>query len=112
MLICYPLLFKLEVSQRKIKSMLSVREALERLREGNRRFVAGTQNHTALFNQARPEQLVAGQQPLAIILGCSDSRIYVEIIFDQGLGDLFVICVAGNIAAPSQIGSIEFAAEQ
>jgi carbonic anhydrase len=58
----------------------------------------------------RPEQLTGGQEPFAIILGCSDSRVPAEIVFDQGLGDLFVIRVAGNVVAPSQIGSVEFAA--
>lgn len=56
------------------------------------------------------EELVGGQEPFAVILGCSDSRVPVEMIFDQGLGDLFVIRVAGNIVAPSQVGSVEFAA--
>jgi carbonic anhydrase len=65
-----------------------------------------------LVSQARRGEFVAGQQPLAVILGCSDSRVPVEIVFDQGLGDLFVIRVAGNIVAPSQIGSVEFAAER
>ncbi len=56
--------------------------------------------------------MAAGQEPFAIILGCSDSRVPAEIVFDQGLGDLFVIRVAGNIVAPSQVGSVEFAAER
>lgn len=92
--------------------MLSAREALEHLRAGNRRFVAGVHSQGTLASQARRADLIAGQEPLAIILGCSDSRVPAEIIFDQGLGDLFVIRVAGNIVAPSQIGSIEFAAER
>jgi carbonic anhydrase len=87
-------------------------EALERLREGNRRFVAGVRSIETLLNQHRREEFVAGQQPFAVILGCSDSRVPVEIVFDQGLGDLFVIRVAGNVVAPSQIGSVEFAAER
>jgi carbonic anhydrase len=62
--------------------------------------------------EARRRELIAGQNPFAIILGCSDARVPAEIIFDQGLGDLFVIRVAGNIVAPSQIGSVEFAAER
>jgi carbonic anhydrase len=61
---------------------------------------------------SRRAELVTGQQPFAIVLGCSDSRVPAEIVFDQGLGELFVIRVAGNIVAPSQIGSVEFAAEQ
>ncbi len=86
--------------------------ALERLQEGNRRFVSGVRGLHALVSQTRRDEFVAGQKPFAVILGCSDSRVPVEIIFDQGVGDLFVIRVAGNIVAPSQIGSVEFAAEQ
>jgi carbonic anhydrase len=87
-------------------------EALARLREGNRRFAAGVRSLDALSSQAHSPDHLAGQEPFAVILGCSDSRVPVEIIFDQGLGDLFVIRVAGNIVAPSQVGSVEFAAEQ
>jgi len=87
-------------------------EALERLREGNRRFVSGVRSLEPLMSQARRQEFVEGQQPFAVILGCSDSRVPVEIVFDQGLGDLFVIRVAGNIVAPSQIGSVEFAADR
>lgn len=64
----------------------------------------------AFVSHTRRAELAAGQQPFAIILGCSDSRVPAEIVFDQGLGDLFVIRVAGNIVAPSQVGSVEFAA--
>ena len=86
--------------------------ALHRLKEGNHRFTEDLPSHSALMNSSfRRGELVAGQQPFAIILGCSDSRVPAEIVFDQGLGDLFVIRVAGNIVAPSQIGSIEYAAE-
>lgn len=92
--------------------MISAREALERLREGNRRFVADIPTRDGLTFQARRSEVAAAQEPFAVILGCSDSRVPVEIVFDQGLGDLFVIRVAGNIVAPSQIGSVEFAAEQ
>ncbi len=92
--------------------MISALEALECLREGNRRFVAGEQLHGVLTSEARRSELLEGQEPFAIILGCSDSRVPAELVFDQGLGDLFVIRVAGNIVAPSQIGSVEFAAEQ
>lgn len=93
--------------------MTSAIEALERLREGNRRFASDFRaNHETQTSQERRRELVAGQEPFAIILGCSDSRVPAEIIFDQGLGDLFVIRVAGNIVAPSQIGSVEFAASQ
>jgi carbonic anhydrase len=87
-------------------------EALQRLLEGNRRFVDGTSIVDAQARLSRRAALVSGQQPFAIILGCSDSRVPAEIVFDQGLGDLFVIRVAGNIVAPSQIGSVEFAADQ
>ena len=92
--------------------MISARGALERLREGNRRFVSAAPGRQVLTSQSRRNELVAGQEPFAIILGCSDSRVPAEIIFDQGLGDLFVIRVAGNIVAPSQVGSVEFAAER
>src|SRR3954454_4218939 len=90
--------------------MISAREALERLREGNRRFVHGVRNSDLLVSEARRNELAAGQEPFAIILGCSDSRVPAEIVFDQGLGDLFVIRIAGNIVASSQVGSVEFAA--
>ena len=89
---------------------VSAREALARLREGNRRFVSGVRSLDALLSPARRAALAAEHQPFAIILGCSDSRVPAELIFDQGLGDLFVIRVAGNIVAPSQVGSVEFAA--
>jgi carbonic anhydrase len=90
--------------------MISGREALERLREGNRRFASDTMSRETVPNHARRADLLSGQEPFAIILGCSDSRVPAEIVFDQGLGDLFVIRVAGNIVAPSQVGSVEFAA--
>ncbi|HTV96887.1 MAG TPA: carbonic anhydrase [Steroidobacteraceae bacterium] len=92
--------------------MIPARDALALLRDGNRRFVADVRSRDSLPSRARRIELAAGQEPFAAILGCSDSRVPVEIVFDQGLGDLFVIRVAGNIVAPSQIGSIEFAAEQ
>ncbi len=92
--------------------IVSARDALARLREGNRRFVMNVRGQAALANAARRMELAAGQEPFAIILGCSDSRVPAEIVFDQGLGDLFVIRVAGNIVAPSQIGSVEFAADR
>ena len=87
-------------------------EALERLREGNHRFVSDLAKTDGLSSRSRRAELVTGQRPFAIILGCSDSRVPAEIVFDQGLGDLFDIRVAGNIVAPSQIGSVEFAAER
>ncbi len=89
--------------------MISALAALDRLREGNHRFVANTHGASAK-TQVRPAEVADGQEPFAIILGCSDSRVPAEIIFDQGLGDLYVVRVAGNIVAPSQIGSVEFAA--
>jgi len=89
--------------------MVSAAEALERLREGNRRFATNADAHDPRL-ETRPSEVAAGQEPFAIILGCSDSRVPAEIVFDQGLGDLFVIRVAGNVVAPSQIGSVEFAA--
>ena len=92
--------------------MISALEALERLREGNRRYVADDQDSRALTCQRRRDQLLEGQEPIAIILGCSDSRAPAEILFDQGLGDLFVIRVAGNITASSQVDSVEVAAER
>jgi carbonic anhydrase len=92
--------------------MISAREALALLREGNQRFVSDISSRDAFEGRARRLELAAGQEPFAAILGCSDSRVPVEIVFDQGLGDLFVIRVAGNIVAPSLIGSVEFAAEQ
>lgn len=95
-----------------VKSMVSALDALERLRAGNGRFVSGVRSLDSLMSQTRRNDFVAGQHPFAVILGCSDSRVPVEIVFDQGLGDLFVIRVAGNIVASSQIGSVEFAAER
>lgn len=92
--------------------MISASEALQRLREGNQRFVSGLRSVEAMLGHVRRDELTSGQEPFAIILGCSDSRVPAEIVFDQGLGDLFVIRVAGNIVAPSQIGSVEFAAAQ
>lgn len=92
--------------------MISAQEALERLQAGNQRFVSGVQSLSTLSSRARRSDLVAGQAPFAIVLGCSDSRVPAEIVFDQGLGDLFVIRVAGNIIAPSLVGSVEFAADK
>ena len=90
--------------------MVAAREALKRLREGNLRFASNVRGADAFLSHTRRADLAAAQQPFAIILGCSDSRVPAEIVFDQGLGDLFVIRVAGNIVAPSQVGSVEFAA--
>ncbi|MGH8167401.1 MAG: carbonic anhydrase [Woeseiaceae bacterium] len=90
--------------------MIPANEALQRLREGNDRFVSNVRSDESRYDQSRREALANAQQPFAIVLGCSDARVPAELVFDQGLGDLFVIRVAGNIVAPSQIGSIEFAA--
>jgi carbonic anhydrase len=90
--------------------MISAREALDRLRAGNLRFHTNLRDPEAFLSQARITELTEIQEPFAIILGCSDARVPAEIVFDQGLGDLFVIRVAGNIVAPSQVGSVEFAA--
>ena len=92
--------------------MIPASEALQRLRNGNYRFAHSEENNLQSVNQARRAELVDGQNPFAVIVACSDSRVPVELLFDQGLGDLFVIRVAGNIVAPSQIGSVEFAAAQ
>lgn len=91
--------------------MISAKEVLDRLREGNQRFVSGDgQLESHMAPRLRREFLDA-QKPVAIILGCSDSRVPVEMVFDQNLGELFVIRVAGNVVSPSQIGSVEYAAE-
>jgi carbonic anhydrase len=92
--------------------MIPAIEALGRLRDGNRRFVANASTAGASLNHARRAALVSGQEPCAVVLGCSDSRVPAELVFDQGFGDLFVIRVAGNIVAPSQVGSVEFAASR
>ena len=92
--------------------MTTGQEALQRLREGNERFAAEANTGETFLRHMRGAKTDFKQQPIAIILGCSDSRVPVEIVFDQDLGDLFVIRVAGNIVAPSQLGSVEFAAER
>ncbi|MFF2779817.1 carbonic anhydrase [Streptomyces sp. NPDC058052] len=82
--------------------------ALDALLDGNRRFVSGTPEHP---NQdaARRTELAPGQDPFAVILGCSDSRLAAEIIFDRGLGDLFVVRTAGHVLGPEVLGSVEYA---
>jgi carbonic anhydrase len=92
-----------------VSNNVSSRDALARLKEGNQRYVSNVRSLDSLLSHTRRADLVAGQNPFAIVLGCSDSRVPAELVFDQGLGDLFVIRVAGNIVAPSQIGSVEFA---
>jgi carbonic anhydrase len=90
--------------------MISAREALALLREGNLKFAASVRGSGPFLTHTRPPELTKVQEPFAIILGCSDARVPAELVFDQGLGDLFVIRVAGNIVARSQVGSVEFAA--
>lgn len=92
--------------------MIPASIALARLREGNRRYVSGETRYGGRGDERLRAELLEGQEPFAIVLGCSDSRVPAELVFDQGLGDLFVVRVAGNIAASSQIASVEFAAEQ
>ena len=91
---------------------VSATAALARLRDGNARFAANARGTGTLITAARRAKLTAAQEPFAIVLGCSDSRVPVELVFNQGPGDLFVIRVAGNIVAPSLIGSVEFAADR
>ncbi|PJE79859.1 Carbonic anhydrase 2 [invertebrate metagenome] len=90
---------------------LSAEAALHVLKEGNQRFISGNNTHIRQTPEQRQE-LAKGQHPFAVILACSDSRVPVEQIFDQPAGSIFVVRVAGNIAAPTQIGSIEFALTQ
>ena len=92
--------------------MISALDALDRLQAGNQRFASDVREEAVSISQHRRDELVDGQEPFAVILGCSDSRVPAEFVFDQGLGDLFVIRVAGNIVAPSQVGSVEYAAGQ
>src|ERR1700682_5519792 len=91
---------------------LNALEALEKLRQGNARFINNVRGAEPILSRVRRADLVHAQNPFAVILGCSDARVPAEIIFDQGLGDLFVIRVAGNVVAPSQVGSVEFAVER
>ncbi len=91
---------------------VSAADALRKLREGNARFAAHARGTGTLLTAARRAKLTGVQEPIAIVLGCSDSRVPVEIVFNQGPGDLFVIRVAGNIVAPSLVGSVEFAADR
>jgi len=90
--------------------MITAEEALQRLVSGNQRFVQNVSEVDTTTNQSRRDELASGQAPFAIVLSCSDSRVPAEMVFDQGLGDLFVVRVAGNVVASSQMGSIEFAA--
>lgn len=92
--------------------MIDAQTALQRLRDGNQRFATDVRSLESLLSHTKRGELATGQEPIAIVLGCSDSRVPAEVVFDQGLGDLFVIRVAGHVVAPSQIGSVEFAAER
>lgn len=91
---------------------MKAESALEKLKKGNELFVEATLSGTELSTKINREQMMLEQKPFAIILGCSDSRVPAELVFYQGLGDLFVIRVAGNVVAPSQIGSVEFACQK
>lgn len=90
----------------------SAEAALARLKEGNSRFVSGVLSSAPLVSEERRNELVCGQRPWAVILSCSDSRVPPELVFDAGLGELFVVRVAGNLAGPLELGSIEFAVSQ
>lgn len=90
----------------------TAQEALQRLKQGNERFASGIGSEETFLRRVQRARTDFRQEPFAIIIGCSDSRVPVEIVFDQDLGDLFVIRVAGNIVAPSQLGSVEFAAAE
>jgi carbonic anhydrase len=100
------------IQNEEVRTVIPALEALARLQAGNGRFVSEVTSRDSFTSPARRQQLAAGQEPFAIVLGCSDSRVPAELVFDQGLGELFVIRVAGNIVAPSQVGSVEFAAER
>jgi carbonic anhydrase len=86
-------------------------EALQRLKQGNARFAADKLDQKKDISAKRRGDTAKGQQPFAIILGCADSRVPPELVFDQGLGDLFVVRVAGNVINPANLGSIEYAVE-
>lgn len=91
--------------------MTTADKALQTLIEGNTQYIEGTADGAELTIATRRLGIADGQNPFAVILGCSDSRVPAELVFNRGLGDLFVIRVAGNIVAPSQIGSVEFACQ-
>ncbi|HSP19080.1 MAG TPA: carbonic anhydrase [Myxococcaceae bacterium] len=92
--------------------MVETAAALRRLQDGNTRFVANLRRSEALSSPLRRAEVADNHRPFAVVLGCSDARVPAEIVFDQGLGDLFVIRVAGNVVAPSQVGSVEFAVDR
>ncbi|MGD8413259.1 MAG: carbonic anhydrase [Candidatus Latescibacterota bacterium] len=89
--------------------MISAKEAIERLKQGNRQFVSDETTGGIRAPQPKLSELEDEQHPFATIIGCSDSRVPVELIFTQGLGDLFVVRVAGNVVSTTQLGSVEFA---
>jgi carbonic anhydrase len=91
---------------------LTAKAALRRLRDGNRHYKAEIRQYIAEHDQTFSARMAAGQAPFAVVLACSDSRVPVEAIFGQGAGDLFVIRVAGNIVAPTQLASVEFAVQK
>lgn len=92
--------------------MITADAALQRLKEGNDRFVKGQTGHVEAVERVHRGESVDTQSPFAIVLACSDARVPIELVFDQGIGDLFVIRVAGNIVASSQVGSVEYAAQE
>ncbi len=87
---------------------MSPEEAVGKLKEGNERYAAGQPQHPRQTRERRALTAGQGEHPFATVLSCSDSRVPVELIFDQGIGDLFVVRVAGNVAATDEIGSIEY----
>ena len=91
--------------------MISASEALRLMKEGNARFQAGRSAVDPEAMPARRAETAAGQQPMAVVLGCADSRVPPELVFDQGPGDLFVVRVAGNVTGSTPLGSIEFAVQ-
>ncbi|HVH41278.1 MAG TPA: carbonic anhydrase [Labilithrix sp.] len=99
------------VPQSSSPKQIDFATALQRLRDGNRRFVQDVRSIAALATTAQRAALASAQSPFAVILSCADSRVPSEMVFDQGLGSLFVVRVAGNIVAPSLVGSIEYAVD-
>ncbi|MBP5291415.1 MAG: carbonic anhydrase [Lachnospiraceae bacterium] len=87
---------------------MNAAEALEKLKEGNRRYVEGAEA-IDISASAREDKVINGQHPYAVVVACSDSRVIPEAIFNAGIGDLFVIRVAGNVIDPHQLGSVEYA---
>lgn len=92
-----------------MKASMTPKQALQRLQDGNKRYVENQLEHPNRGGERRTK-MAFGQNPYAIILGCSDSRVSPEILFDQGIGDLFIVRVAGNVLGPVELDSIEFSA--